>query len=162
MENLINMLPGINSIGDDSFCFVKLLMSQGNAFAGIGKSGFVFPLGISGDIEPAGKAAAGIGPVFTAVADEGSLKEFRTSGVRADKPVDMGFAVKFHFPGDGGRILVDPAGDSFETQAFGKAFLNFDAVVESQMLELFGRRIVISHDRWSPFRDTFPRLTSTS
>ena len=156
------MLSVQNRIGNNLLGLVKLLMIEGNAFAGIGKSGFVFPLGIPGGIEPAGKATAGMGTVFTAVTDEGSFQELGTGFIGMYKPVDMGFAVKLHFLGDGGRILVDPVGDGLESHAFGKAFLDFNAVVESQMFELFGRRIVISQDRWPPFRDTFPRLTSTA
>ena len=92
----------------------------------------------------------------------GNLQELGANLIRLNKAVGMRFAVKLHFLGDGGRILVEPAGDGFEGQAFGEAFLNFKAVVESQMLVLVGRRIVISHNRWPPFRDTFPKLTSTS
>ena len=162
LDGMINMLSARHSSGNDAFRFIKLLTSQGDAFAGIGKSCFVFPLGVLGDIESAGETAAGIGTVFTAVADKGSFQEPGANLIRLNKPVGMSLAVKLHFLGDGGRILVDPAGDGLESHAFGEAFLNLKAIVESKMLVLFGRRIDFSHGRWPPFWDTFPKLTSTA
>jgi len=158
---MVDMLSFFQGGGNNAVRLIELLPVKRSPFPGIREDLPVLGLCSRGAVQEM-EVTAGSGMAFrAAVTDEGSLQEQGAGVIRGSEGITVLLPVVLNLVGDGGRILLDNAGDSLERHMLSEAVLDLFAVLHGKVFVFLNVRI-FSHLCGLLSWDIFPRLNSTT